>query len=275
MTYTQIFTESIKSLPFVKKQFSPRNIRTTQELTYEECEQYLPLRDGDVVYCPSVYDGDSARFTWIDSSGNKVRSLCRIHGIDTPEMRTSSEKEKELAIKAKERLSGVVMGKFVTVRNPGHEKYSRVLCDIEIDEIKSVSKYMLDDPEICLTRLQTYKLRKEHMVKVLEHEVELLESKAKFIRDKLSGDIVIENVKFEEVMSRLESMGFPKLGKSFDDSDKSFGYLTSMNMFDVTEERVSKLLETVESKNRQLVTLKVTKPEDMWLSELAVLEKAL
>ena len=113
------------------------------------------------------------------------------------------------------------------------------------------------------------------MIKVLEHEVQLLESKARFINSKLSGDIVIERVEFDRVMSTLETMGFPKLGKSFDDSDKSFGYLTSMNMFDVTKERVSKLMETVDSKNVTLDSLRVTKPEDMWLSDLDELEKAL
>lgn len=152
---------------------------------------------------------------------------------------------------------------------------SNMHCYSAINNVKKFEDVTQIQEEHFLTRLETYRLRKEHMLKVLEHEVQLLEAKARFINSKLSGEIVIEGVSFDMVMSTLESMGFPKLGKSFDDSEKSYGYLTSMNMFDVTKERVAKLMETVESKNSQLSTLRVTKPEDMWLAELAILEKAL
>lgn len=143
----------MKRYIFPKKNNAPmdgtKNILAERELTYEECEQYLPLRDGDVVFCPSVYDGDTLRLTWIDSSGNKVRSLGRINGIDTPEIRGKTDNEKALALKAKKRLEDVVAGEFVTIRDPGQEKYSRVLSDIEVGDIKSVTDYMLADPEIC------------------------------------------------------------------------------------------------------------------------------
>lgn len=152
---------------------------------------------------------------------------------------------------------------------------SNMHCYSATNNVKKFDDVSQIQEEHFVTRLQTYKLRKEHMIKVLEHEVALLEAKARFIREKLSGDIVIESVGFEEVMSNFVRREYPKLGKSFDDPEKSFGYLTSMNMFDVTKERVSKLLETVESKNKYLVDLRVTKPEDMWLGELNVLEKAL
>lgn len=152
---------------------------------------------------------------------------------------------------------------------------SNMHCYSALNNVKKFEDVSQIQEEHFVTRLETYRLRKEFQIKVLEHEVELFESKARFINSKLSGEIVIEKVAFEEVMSRLVSLNFPKLGKSFDDSDKSFGYLTSLNMFDVTKERVSKLLATVEAKNSQLDRLRVTKPEDMWLSELDVLEKAL
>lgn len=126
-----------------------RNVLAREELTYEECEQFLPLRDGDVVFCPSCYDGDSFRLTWIDGSGNKSRIIGRLSGVDTPEMRGSSDKEKALALRAKQRLSDAVTGKFVTIRNPDVEKYGRSLSDLEVGDIKSISDYMLVDPEIC------------------------------------------------------------------------------------------------------------------------------
>ena len=152
---------------------------------------------------------------------------------------------------------------------------SNMHCYSALNNVKKFDDVSEIQEEHFVTRLETYRLRKAHMIKVLEHEAQLLEAKARFINSKLSGEIVIDRVSFDTVMENLEAMGFPKLGKSFDDKEKSLGYLTSMNMFDVTQERVSKLLEMVEIKNSQLEVLKTTKPEDMWLSELVILEKAL
>lgn len=126
-----------------------RNILATEEMQYEECDNFMPLLDGDVVFCPSVYDGDTARVCFVDRVGNRVRILVRISGIDTPEVRASSEKEKALALRAKRRLEEAVAGKFITIRNPGVEKYARSLSDIETSLISSVREYMLADPEIC------------------------------------------------------------------------------------------------------------------------------
>ena len=155
-----LLSEVLQLLPYIRRRFFPKknnksphddgiNILADKELAYEECDPFMPLRDGDMVFCPSVYDGDTIRLTWKDPAGYNVRSLCRIKGIDTPEMRGKTEREKALALRAKKRLEDIVTGEFVTIRDPGQEKYSRVLSDIEVGEITSVTKYMLDDPEIC------------------------------------------------------------------------------------------------------------------------------
>lgn len=159
MTYGKIFNELVKFLPAIKKNFFPkkntavndgtRNVLAEEELTYEECEQYLPLREGDVVFVLKAYDGDTCTLGWVDHAGNKVRSSCRINGIDTPELRGSSAHEKQLGLLAKKRLEDVTVGEFVTIREPGKEKYGRVLCDLQTDTIESVREYMLADPSIC------------------------------------------------------------------------------------------------------------------------------
>ena len=114
---------------------------------YDKCEKFLPLEHGEIAYCHSVYDGDSVRLCW-RSKGKNVKGICRIMGIDTPEIRGSSDYEKELGIEAKNRLSEVVTGKFVIIKNPGFEKYGRILADLETSEIKSIKNFMLSDPMI-------------------------------------------------------------------------------------------------------------------------------
>ena len=158
MNYTNFFNGIVKLLPSIKKHFFPDKndnptnnslkILAKEELAYEDCEQFLPLGDGDVVFCPSVYDGDSFRMCWIHG-GKKVRIMGRLSGVDTPEMRGSSEKEKALALRAKQRLSDAIAGEFVTIRNPNVEKYGRSLSDLEVGDVKSVTDYMLAEPDIC------------------------------------------------------------------------------------------------------------------------------
>ncbi len=117
-------------------------------------------------------------------------------------------------------------------------------------------------------RFEAYVLRKEHMVKVLAHELEILKSKARFIESKMSGEIVIDNVSFDQTMARLEEHGFPRLGKTFDAVDKTYAYVTSLNMFDVTSERVAKLRKEVELKSLKFGQIMKTSVPQMWVKEL-------
>ena len=125
-----------------------KNSNDLTKIVYDECQKFIPLQHGEKAYCSSVYDGDTIRICWCDK-GINVKSLCRIDGIDTPEIRGSSVFEKDLALQAKKRLSDVVAGKVVTILNPGVEKYGRILCDIETNEIQSIKDYMLLDSSIC------------------------------------------------------------------------------------------------------------------------------
>lgn len=118
-------------------------------LTYQNCQPYLPLKDGYKAVVVKVYDGDSLTLGWTDADHENVRLPCRVRGIDTPELRRSSDYERALALRAKDRLQSKVLGNVVTVRCPAREKYGRVLADLETDDCVSIASYMLEDREIC------------------------------------------------------------------------------------------------------------------------------
>lgn len=121
-----------------------KNVLATEAMTYEECEAFLPLHENDVVYVIRCYDGDTATLSWCDpSSGKKVRKPCRLRGYDSAEIRTKSPREKELALHAKKRLEDAIKGEFVTILAPGQDKFGRILCDLQTDNIVSVSDHML------------------------------------------------------------------------------------------------------------------------------------
>lgn len=118
-------------------------------LTYQNCQPYLPLKDGSRAVVVKVYDGDSLTLGWTDTDNQNVRLPCRVRGINTPELRGSSDFEKALALRAKDRLKSKLLGNVVTIRLPSREKYGRVLADLETDDCASIASYMLEDPEIC------------------------------------------------------------------------------------------------------------------------------
>lgn len=121
----------------------------SSRLTYEDCEPFLALREGDEACVVKVFDGDSVTLGWTDFRNNNVRMPCRIRGIDTPEMRGSGSGEKALAVRARECLESKVLGETVTIRRPGRERWGRLLADLETRECKSVAEYMLENHEIC------------------------------------------------------------------------------------------------------------------------------
>lgn len=103
-----------------------------------------PLKTGKVI---KVYDGDTITIA------SKVPGLynspiykfsIRLNGIDTPEMRTKDEDEKEIAILARDALSEKIMGKEIRLENIKTEKYGRVLCDIYLDQ-SHLNKWLIDE----------------------------------------------------------------------------------------------------------------------------------
>jgi endonuclease YncB( thermonuclease family) len=91
-----------------------------------------PVTEGKVI---KVYDGDTitiaAKLPYASSPVYKFS--VRLSGIDCPEIKGSTEKEKELAKHARDALSERINGKMVSLRNVSTEKYGRLLADVYID----------------------------------------------------------------------------------------------------------------------------------------------
>lgn len=94
--------------------------------------------DGRVVSC---YDGDSLKIVF-SNEGSIFQWNCRLFGIDTPELRTRDLDEKAAAIKARNFLSELVLGKVVIVKCHEFDKYGRVLVSVFVDGL-SVTETMI------------------------------------------------------------------------------------------------------------------------------------
>lgn len=102
-----------------------------------------PVKKGKVI---KVYDGDTITIASklpYKSSG-MYRFSIRLRGIDSPEINSKNEIEKELALNSKKYLSDMILGEIVDLKNISTEKYGRILADVYIDNV-SVNKWMLDN----------------------------------------------------------------------------------------------------------------------------------
>ena len=107
---------------------------------YEDTTPFvLPVRLGKVV---KVYDGDTFTLAFV-FNGILHRTQVRMLGIDTPEIRGSSEVEKTRAKAARSELQRLILDKMVEVSNTKMEaKWGRLLADVWVDGVH-VNAHML------------------------------------------------------------------------------------------------------------------------------------
>ena len=93
-----------------------------------------PVQFGKVV---KVYDGDTITLaTKLPYENSPVyRFQVRLSGIDTPEMKTQNDTEKQCAQLAKKFVSDKILFKIVELRDVQMEKYGRLLAKIYCDDI--------------------------------------------------------------------------------------------------------------------------------------------
>ena len=106
--------------------------RVPHDVTWDDTVPFvIPISDGRVI---KVYDGDSitvaAALPYPQSALYRVS--VRLNGIDAPELRTTNDSEKELAVMAKHALAELVMGKWVRLRETSMDKYGRLLAEVYV-----------------------------------------------------------------------------------------------------------------------------------------------
>jgi DNA topoisomerase-2 len=116
-------------------------------------------------------------------------------------------------------------------------------------------------------RLHYYNDRKMNLIENLEKELLIMSNKVRYIQEVLAGTIDLRKKKKQEITNLLK-------GKKYDmmDEDDEYKYLVRMPMDSVSEENVEKLVAEHSSKSAELVRIKNTTIQQMWLKELDILE---
>lgn len=95
---------------------------------------YVPyVKYGKVI---KVYDGDTITIAAKPYDNYPPHKFhVRLAGIDTPELHSHDELEKNLALKAKLALHDLVYNKCVELKNTCCEKYGRILADVYFNNV--------------------------------------------------------------------------------------------------------------------------------------------
>jgi endonuclease YncB( thermonuclease family) len=116
-----------------------------KNIKYADTVLFIP----SIHYCKvvKVYDGDTitvATTLPLKNDSRVFRFRVRLRHIDSPEIKGSTPKEKQLAIKARDALHAKIFDKIVRLENNGTEKWGRVLADVYYDDIY-INQWMLDN----------------------------------------------------------------------------------------------------------------------------------
>jgi DNA topoisomerase-2 len=143
-------------------------------------------------------------------------------------------------------------------------------------------------PEDILTyyyehRLVYYTKRRDYLISILEQEVFMLSTRARFILDVINEVIRIRNIPRGEVISQLQKLDYPVMAEenilipleraTKQQKDASnYDYLIRMPIYSLTKEKVDELLHDKEAKVKELDILKAKTDKDLWEADLRIFE---
>jgi len=148
--------------------------------------------------------------------------------------------------------------------------------DCKLHKYETIEEIIDDFSKV---RLQTYCERKKAQISTMEALLVKLSNRAKYIQGVLTDKIDLRRKTAQQITDLLEKHGFDKLADASkdddktSDSDKSYKYLIKLPMDSVSQENVDKIMREKAETEEELRLLKATTVEQMWLNELALLEK--
>lgn len=113
-------------------------------------------------------------------------------------------------------------------------------------------------------RLEYYDVRKKYLLNRYKEELVVLENKVRFIREIVEKRLVISNRKKADIVLDLEKMGFARV-------DSTYDYLLNMSILSLTLERIDKLNDERNRKQKEYDTLLHKTIKEIWIEELDVL----
>ena len=183
------------------------------------------------------------------------------------------------------------------LKNLGLHKYIYTSNMVLFTEKGVIKKYnnvdeIIDD--FCNIRMEYYVKRKKHNLEQLNKDIKFLGNKKRFLEEVMNGDIKLfddsgnkrKSRKTSDIISTLEERGYDKEikkvnindGVEDDDENESknsgYDYLMRLQFRSITEEKINKLSNDIDSKIKEKDTLSKTSEKKLWLNDLKEFEVA-
>jgi len=110
-------------------------------------------------------------------------------------------------------------------------------------------------------RLGYYEKRKARLLSELTRDIEVLDSRARFIDAVIKGRIVVANEKKPDIINSIEKEGISK-------QDNSYDFLLSMPIWSLTHEKYLELQKKLDDKKKEREKVERTKPADFYRQDL-------
>ncbi|XP_018321367.1 DNA topoisomerase 2 [Agrilus planipennis] len=298
--------EPVRMLPFYK------NFKGT----IEDCGDYRYVCSGEI----AVITNGKLEITELP-----VGTWTQIYKENTLELLLyGSEKQKAVITDYKEYNTDTTVRFVVSTNNLEALEKDGIHKVFKLQNMISISSMCVFDELGCLRRFESvmdilqefftlrlkyYQKRKDYVEGILEAEAAKLSHQARFIMEKCSGQLVVENKKRKTIVDELIRRGYPpdpvhdwksrnqpseeeetqeevedeeedsgrtkkpedaeKLFKKNSDV-KKFDYLLGLTMWMLTDERKNELLRQKETKLAELETLKRKTPSHLWREDLDI-----
>ena len=127
--------------------------------------------------------------------------------------------------------------------------------------IKKYSSVLEILEEYIQVRLESYTVRKEHILKTLQKDIGLNKLKTRFITDFIDENIVIIRKRKAEIEEQLNSREYPLI-------DDSYDYLLKMPIYTLSLDKIDELNSKVDTLENQHSTLAGKTRETLWTEDI-------
>ena len=122
-------------------------------------------------------------------------------------------------------------------------------------------------------RIKFYEKRKDYMLKKYKDELNIYESKVRFIEEFIAGTMKLINEEDEVIEKYLSDNNYPKFSISDNKTEPSFDYLINMQIRSLTKKKINELRKLYDNRLSEYNELNNKAIKDIWNEDLLEFEK--
>lgn len=185
----------------------------------------------------------------------------------------STEKVVKIILKFKKEIlkDFILNDKFETLFKLTDSKYTNYSNMHLYNNKESITKYDSSEEilkEFYNVRLIYYTKRKEHLLMIIKKDLDIFDSKIRFIQGFIDGTIDIMKKEDDEVNKILEEQNFPKFGNDDNEDNFSFDYLLNMRIKSLTKSKIDELKQLHQNKLALFNSIESKESKDLWKEDL-------